>query len=122
MFVMQEPMNTSSIFAPATVAGCVNSMRKRGPLKPGVPGHPKSASNQFTVIGIDPAMAGATGAVGVTGSTGTPGTYTESQNTLLGRGATAGTGAPQEISLGSGLDPSKSTCERIYQSSSYFAS
>jgi hypothetical protein len=46
---------------------------------------------------------GNSGTTGTTGSTGTPGTYTETQNTLLGRGATAGTGAPQEISLANGL-------------------
>lgn len=40
---------------------------------------------------------GNSGATGATGAVGTPGTYTETQNTLLGRGATAGTGAPQEI-------------------------
>ena len=40
---------------------------------------------------------------GATGNTGNPGSFTESQNTLLGRGATAGTGASQEITLGTGL-------------------
>ena len=38
-------------------------MRKRGPLKQGVVGHPKNTENLYTVIGLDPAMAGATGAV-----------------------------------------------------------
>lgn len=37
-------------------------MRKRGPLKPGVPGHPKVVEG-FTVIGLDPAMTGNTAAV-----------------------------------------------------------
>ncbi len=41
-------------------------MRKRGPLKPGIPGHPKHAESTYTVIGLDPAMAGATGAVVIT--------------------------------------------------------
>ncbi len=55
-----------SIFSPTVVAGCVNGMRKRGPLKAGVPGHPKHIDGSYTVIGLDPAMAGATGAVVVT--------------------------------------------------------
>jgi hypothetical protein len=38
-------------------------MRKRGPLKPGAAGHPKHVESAYTVIGLDPAMAGATGAV-----------------------------------------------------------
>jgi hypothetical protein len=38
-------------------------MRKRGPLKQGVVGHPKNTENLYTVIGLDPAMSGATGAV-----------------------------------------------------------
>ena len=54
-------------------------------------------------------LTGLTGNSGATGSTGTPGAYTETQNTLLGRGATAGTGAPQEIALGSGLGLSGTT-------------
>ena len=48
-------------------------------------------------------LTGLTGNSGTTGSTGTPGAYTESQDTLLGRGATAGTGAPQEVAIGFGL-------------------
>ena len=48
-------------------------------------------------------LTGLTGNSGATGTTGTPGTYTESQNTLLGRGSTAGTGAPQEIAMSTGV-------------------
>ena len=48
-------------------------------------------------------LTGLSGATGTTGSTGTPGSFIELQNTLLGRGATAGTGAPQEITLGTDL-------------------
>ena len=40
----------------------MNGMRKRGPLKPGVPGHPKLVEG-YTVMGLDPAMTGNTGAV-----------------------------------------------------------
>lgn len=63
MVYQQEDVIEDSIFSPTCVAGCINGMRKRGPLKAGTAGHPKSSSNLYTVIGIDPAMAGATGAV-----------------------------------------------------------
>jgi hypothetical protein len=66
MVYQQEDVESDSIFPPAAVAGSVNGMRKRGPLKEGVPGHPKSLVGTYTVIGLDPAMAGATGAVVVT--------------------------------------------------------
>ena len=66
MVYQQEDVQEDSIFSPTCVAGSVNGMRKRGPLKPGVPGHPKHAESTYTVIGLDPAMAGATGAVVVT--------------------------------------------------------
>jgi hypothetical protein len=66
MVYQQEDVVEDSIFSPACVAGSVNGMRKRGPLKPGVPGHPKHVEGSYTVIGLDPAMAGATGAVVVT--------------------------------------------------------
>jgi hypothetical protein len=41
-------------------------MRKRGPLKPGTPGHPAEAGHWYTIIGLDPAMAGNTAAVVMT--------------------------------------------------------
>ena len=63
MVYQQEDVVEDSIFSPACVAGSVNGMRKRGPLKAGVPGHPKNTDSLFTVIGLDPAMSGATGAV-----------------------------------------------------------
>ena len=66
MVYQQEDVVEDSIFSPACIAGSVNGMRKRGPLKPGVPGHPKYVDGSYTVIGLDPAMAGATGAVVVT--------------------------------------------------------
>ena len=62
MVYQQEDVQEDSIFSPTCVAGSVNGMRKRGPLKPGVPGHPQHVEG-YTVIGLDPAMAGATGAV-----------------------------------------------------------
>jgi hypothetical protein len=65
MVYQQEDVTQDAIFAPGSVAGCVNGMRKRGPLKPGAPGHPKNVE-AYTIIGLDPAMAGATAAVAVT--------------------------------------------------------
>ena len=66
MVYQQEDVIEDSIFSPAAIAGCVNGMRKRGPLKPGVPGHPKHVEGSYTVIGLDPAMTGNTAAVVVT--------------------------------------------------------
>ena len=66
MVYQQEDVTEDAIFSPTVVAGSVNGMRKRGPLKPGTPGHPKHVEGAHTIIGLDPAMAGATGAVVVT--------------------------------------------------------
>jgi hypothetical protein len=66
MVYQQEDVVEDAIFAPAAVAGCVNGMRKRGPLKPGAPGHPKHLESAYTVIGLDPAMTGNTAAVVLT--------------------------------------------------------
>jgi hypothetical protein len=66
MVYQQEDVVEDAIFPPAAVAGCVNSMRKRGPLKPGAPGHPKNLESTYTVIGLDPAMTGNTAAVVLT--------------------------------------------------------
>ena len=63
MVYQQEDVIEDAIFAPAAVAGCVNGMRKRGPLKPGAPGHPRNVESAYTVIGLDPAMTGNTAAV-----------------------------------------------------------
>jgi hypothetical protein len=63
MVYQQEDVQEDSIFSPSCVAGSVNGMRKRGPLKAGVPGHPKHIDASYTIIGLDPAMAGATAAV-----------------------------------------------------------
>lgn len=66
MVYQQEDVVEDAIFAPAAVAGCVNGMRKRGPLRAGVAGHPKHLENTYTVIGLDPAMTGNTAAVAIT--------------------------------------------------------
>lgn len=63
MVYQQEDVQEDSIFSPTCVAGSVNGMRKRGPLKAGTPGHPQYVENSYTVIGLDPAMSGATAAV-----------------------------------------------------------
>jgi hypothetical protein len=66
MVYQQEDVVEDSIFSPTCIAGSVQGMRKRGPLKPGAPGHPKHVEGSYTVMGLDPAMAGATAAVVVT--------------------------------------------------------
>ena len=66
MVYQQEDVQSDSIFSPTAVAGCVNGMRKRGPLKPGAPGHPRSANATYTVIGFDPAVSGRSAFVAVT--------------------------------------------------------
>ena len=63
MVYQQEDVESDSIFPPAAIAGSVNGMRKRGPLKPDTPGHPRRLEGMYTIIGLDPAMAGATAAV-----------------------------------------------------------
>lgn len=62
----QQDVQEDSIFAPACVQGSINGMRKRGPLKPGAAGHPKEQGNWYTIMGLDPAMAGNTAAVVMT--------------------------------------------------------
>lgn len=59
----QEDVQEDSIFPPICVQGSINRMRKRGQLKPGVPGHPKERGNWYTIMGLDPAMTGNTAAV-----------------------------------------------------------
>lgn len=59
----QQDVQDDSIFPPACVNGSINGMRKRGPLKPGVPGHPDEKGAWYTIMGLDPAMTGNTAAV-----------------------------------------------------------
>ena len=66
MVYQQEDVQSDSIFAPTLVAGCVNGMRKRGPLKQDTPGHPKHLESTYTVIGFDPAVSGRSAFVAVT--------------------------------------------------------
>jgi hypothetical protein len=62
MVYQQQDVEDDSIFPPLAITGCVNGMRKIGPLNFKAPGHP-DGGNFRIVMGIDPAMAGATAAV-----------------------------------------------------------
>ena len=59
----QQDVQEDSIFPPSCVQGSINRMRKRGPLKPGTPGHPSEKGQWYTIMGLDPAMSGNTAAV-----------------------------------------------------------
>ena len=65
MVYQQEDVQSDSIFSPTIVAGCVNGMRKRGPLKSETPGHPKNVDSLYTIIGFDPAVTGRSAFVAV---------------------------------------------------------
>jgi hypothetical protein len=62
MVYQQQDVEEDSIFPPLAITGCVNGMRKIGPLSFKAPGHPNGGTFRI-VMGIDPAMAGATAAV-----------------------------------------------------------
>jgi hypothetical protein len=62
MVYQQQDVEEDSIFPPIAVQGCVQGMRRTGPLNFGAPGHP-DPGNFRIVMGIDPAMSGATAAV-----------------------------------------------------------
>ena len=59
----QQDVQEDSIFPPVCVQGSINRMRKRGPLRVGSAGHPKTQGNWYTIMGLDPAMSGRTAAV-----------------------------------------------------------
>lgn len=61
----QEDVQEDSIFNPIAVAGSINGSRQIGPLKPGAVGHPKHVEG-YTIIGLDPAIAGKTALVAIT--------------------------------------------------------
>jgi hypothetical protein len=62
MVYQQQDVEQDSIFPPLCVQGCVNGIRKIGPIRFGLPGHPKDGNFRI-VMGMDPAMSGATAAV-----------------------------------------------------------
>jgi hypothetical protein len=61
----QEDIQEDSVFPPSLVQGSVNGARRVGPLKPGAMGHPKAVDG-YTVVGMDPAIAGKTALVALT--------------------------------------------------------
>jgi hypothetical protein len=65
MVYQQEDVQSDSIFSPTIVAGCVNGMRKRGPLRKDTAGHPKNVDSTYTIIGFDPAVTGRSAFVAV---------------------------------------------------------
>lgn len=62
----QQDIQEDSIFSPSCVQGSINGMRRRGPLRVGSAGHPKTEGAWYTIMGLDPAMTGNTAAVVMT--------------------------------------------------------
>lgn len=58
----QQDVEEDAIFPVAAVSGCVNRLRKAGPLNPSAPGHPNSGEWVF-LMGLDPAMSGKTAGI-----------------------------------------------------------
>lgn len=58
----QQDVQEDAVFPPIVVNGCINRMRKPGPLNPGTPGHPGFGSWNI-IMGLDPAMVGKTAAI-----------------------------------------------------------
>lgn len=58
----QQDVEEDAIFPPMVVNGCINRMRKPGPINYAAPGHPKGG-NWAVIMGLDPAMTGKTAAV-----------------------------------------------------------
>jgi len=59
----QQDVEEDAVFPLPVVNGSINRMRKIGTLDPGRPGHPDGTGTWFTVMGLDPAMAGKTAAI-----------------------------------------------------------
>lgn len=66
MVYQQEDINSDSIFQPACVIGSTMGMRRKGVLNPNLPGHPRDVNSLYTIIAMDPAMAGASGFISLT--------------------------------------------------------
>ena len=62
MVYQQQDVEDDAQFPPLSVQGSVNGTRKSGPIRLGAPGHPKDGNFRI-VMGLDPAMSGATAAV-----------------------------------------------------------
>lgn len=56
----QMDVDDEAIFQPECIRGSIDGYRGAGQLQPGVPGHPDSNAQLFTVIGVDPAVKGNT--------------------------------------------------------------
>ncbi len=64
MIYMQEQVADDSIFRAEDVVGCIQGMRRTGPMHRGHPGHRQHGMDGlYIVAGLDPAMAGCTAAV-----------------------------------------------------------
>ena len=62
MVYQQQDVEDEAIFNPTLVSAATNRMRKPGPIKMGMPGHPHDGQ-WITLIGMDPAMTGKAGFV-----------------------------------------------------------
>lgn len=58
----QQDVEEDAIFPPMIVNGCINRLRKPGPLNFSAPGHP-NGGQWVTIMGLDPAMSGKTAAI-----------------------------------------------------------
>lgn len=59
----QQDVEEDAVFPLIAVNGCINRMRKAGPLNFNAPGHPSQEGSWTILMGLDPAMAGNTAAV-----------------------------------------------------------
>ena len=62
----QEDISEDSVFPASLVQGSVNGARRVGQLRPGAVGHPKAVEGSYTIIGMDPAIAGRTALTAIT--------------------------------------------------------
>lgn len=58
MVYQQQDVEENSTFDPVCVRGCVDGMRKPGPLVKGAPGHPARSDGFYRICAMDPAIAG----------------------------------------------------------------
>jgi hypothetical protein len=58
MVYQQMDVEENSTFDPVAVRGCVDGMRKPGPLKSGAVGHPQNSEGFYRICAMDPAIAG----------------------------------------------------------------
>lgn len=63
MVYQQDDISDDSIFSPICVQGSVQGMRRVGNLNPLAPRQPTNIESMYTIVSMDPAMAGASGFV-----------------------------------------------------------